>query len=37
MPWYYVGPDAKPVGPLSLEELQSRRLSGALSPETYVI
>jgi hypothetical protein len=37
MPWYYVGPDAKPVGPLSLEELQSRRLSGALSPETYVV
>jgi hypothetical protein len=37
MPWYYVGPDAKPVGPISLEELQSRRASGALSPETYVI
>jgi len=37
MPWYYVGPDAKPVGPLSLEELQSRRANGALSPETYII
>jgi len=37
MSWYYVGPDAKPVGPISLEDLQSRRASGAISPETYVI
>lgn len=37
MPWYYAGPDAKPVGPLSLEELQARRLNGTLSPETHVI
>ncbi len=37
MPWYYAGPDANPVGPISLEELQARRLNGVVSPETYVI
>jgi len=37
MPWYYAGPEAKPVGPVTLEELQARRLSGAITPETYVI
>ncbi len=37
MPWYYAGPDAKPVGPISLEELQARRLGGSLSAETYVL
>jgi hypothetical protein len=37
MPWYYAGPEAKPVGPLSVEELQARRLHGAVTPETYVI
>jgi hypothetical protein len=37
MSWYYVGPDANPVGPISLEELQSRRAAGAIAPETYVI
>jgi hypothetical protein len=37
MSWYYVGPDAIPVGPISLEELQSRRAAGAIAPETYVI
>ena len=37
MSWYYVGPDAKPVGPISLEDLQSKRASGAIGPETYVI
>jgi hypothetical protein len=37
MSWYYVGPDAKPVGPISREELQSRRDAGAIAPETYVI
>jgi len=37
MPWYYAGPEAKPVGPISLDELHARCLSGALSPETYVI
>ena len=37
MSWYYVGPDAQPVGPISLEELQSRRATGAIAPETYVI
>jgi hypothetical protein len=37
MSWYYVGPDAKPVGPISLEELQARRSSGAIGQDTYVI
>ncbi len=37
MPWYYAGPEAKPVGPISLEELQTRRSSGVVTPETYVI
>jgi len=37
MSWYYVGPDAKPVGPISLEDLQARRAGGAVAPETYVI
>jgi len=37
MSWYYAGPDAKPVGPIELNELQARRASGILSPETYVL
>jgi hypothetical protein len=37
MPWYYAGPEAKPVGPISAEELQARRLQGVITPETYVI
>jgi hypothetical protein len=37
MPWYYAGPEAKPVGPVSLEELQARRISGVILPETYII
>jgi len=37
MPWYYAGPEAKPVGPLSLEELQARHAQGIVKPETYVI
>ncbi|HUB68468.1 MAG TPA: hypothetical protein VL981_13365 [Candidatus Methylacidiphilales bacterium] len=37
MPWYYAGPEAKPVGPVSLEELHGRRISGAIQPETYII
>jgi len=37
MPWYYAGPEAKPVGPVSLEELQALRASGTVSPQTYVI
>ncbi len=37
MPWYYAGPEAKPVGPVSLEELHARRSSGVIAPETYVI
>src|ERR1700761_5609382 len=37
MPWYYAGPEGKPVGPISLEELQGRRRAGVLAAETYVI
>ena len=37
MPWYYAGPEAKPVGPLSVEELHDRRVSGVVGPDTYVI
>jgi hypothetical protein len=37
MPWYYAGPEAKPVGPLSVEELHARHLSGVVTPQTYVI
>lgn len=37
MPWYYAGPEAKPVGPVSLEELHARRVGGSISPETYII
>jgi hypothetical protein len=37
MPWYYAGPDAQPVGPVSVEELHARRLNGTILPETYVI
>ncbi len=37
MPWYYAGPEAKPVGPVSLEELHARRVNGTVSPETYII
>ena len=35
--WYYAGPDAKPNGPVSLEELQARRSQGVILPDTYVI
>jgi hypothetical protein len=37
MSWYYVGPDASPVGPISLDDLQARRASGAVGLDTYVI
>ena len=37
MPWYYAGPEAKPVGPVSLDELHAARASGVVKPETYVI
>ena len=37
MPWYYAGPEAKPVGPLSVEELHACRVRGTISPETYVL
>jgi hypothetical protein len=37
MPWYYAGPEAKPVGPVTLEELQALRGKGTVKPETYVI
>jgi len=37
MPWYYAGPEAKPVGPISLEELHANRANGLIKPETYII
>jgi hypothetical protein len=37
MPWYYAGSEAKPVGPISLEELHAARSNGAITPETYVL
>jgi hypothetical protein len=37
MPWYYAGPDQKPVGPVSLEELQERRRNDLVLAETYII
>lgn len=37
MSWYYAGPEAKPVGPVSLEELQARRVNGLIAADTYVI
>ncbi len=37
MSWYYAGPEAKPIGPITLEELHARKSSGVISPETYVI
>src|SRR5271156_6542755 len=37
MPWYYAGPEAKPVGPVTLEELHACRVRGIVTPDTYVI
>jgi hypothetical protein len=37
MPWYYAGPEAKPVGPVTLDELQALRAARTISAETYVI
>ena len=37
MPWYYAGPEAKPVGPVTLDELHACRVRGIVSPETYII
>jgi hypothetical protein len=37
MPWYYAGPEAKPVGPVTLDELHACRVRGIVRPETYVI
>ena len=37
MPWYYAGPEAKPVGPLSVQELHDRHVSGVVGADTYVI
>ena len=37
MPWYYAGPEAKPVGPVTLDELHAARASGTVKPETFVI
>lgn len=37
MPWYYAGPEAKPVGPLSVQELHDRHVSGVVGQDTYII
>jgi hypothetical protein len=37
MPWYYAGPEAKPLGPVSAEQLQGLFASGTISSETFVI
>ncbi len=37
MPWYYAGPEAKPLGPVSAEQLQALHASGTITPETFVI
>ena len=37
MPWYYSGPEAKPLGPVSAEQLQSLHASGTITSETFVI
>jgi hypothetical protein len=37
MPWYYAGPEAKPVGPISAEQLHDLRATGTITPETFVI
>ena len=37
MPWYYAGPEAKPVGPVSAEQLQGLVASGTITSETFVI
>jgi hypothetical protein len=37
MPWYYAGPGAKPLGPVTLDELQALQANGAISPDTYVL
>jgi len=37
MPWYYAGPEAKPVGPVTLDELHACRVRGIVTPQTYVI
>jgi len=37
MPWYYAGPEAKPLGPFSVEEMHERRVRGDIGPETFII
>jgi hypothetical protein len=37
MSWYYAGPEAKPVGPVSVEELHNLRVSGTVSGDTYIL
>jgi hypothetical protein len=37
MPWYYAGPEAKPVGPVTLDELHALSAKGTVLAETYVI
>jgi hypothetical protein len=37
MSWYYAGSEARPVGPVSVEELHACRACGTVTPGTYVI
>jgi hypothetical protein len=37
MPWYYAGPEAKPLGPVSAEQLQALHAGGTITSETFVI
>ncbi len=37
MPWFYAGPEAKPVGPVTLDELRACRARGIVTAETYVL
>jgi hypothetical protein len=37
MPWYYAGPDAKPLGPVTAEQLQALCSIGTITPETFII
>ena len=37
MPWYYAGPEAKPLGPVSAEQLQGLFASGSITSDTFVI
>ncbi|MEI9999982.1 MAG: hypothetical protein WDO13_12905 [Verrucomicrobiota bacterium] len=37
MSWYYAGPEATPIGPITVEELHALRAAGTITPETFVI